>query len=137
MFKQQSLPAAPARREPPPGALEFAPPARRAEARSEAYAAAMNDFRLMENETQVLRQEIAKANAEIAVLEESNKLLHRDMDGIKADNERLVRENTVIHTRLRAAADTLLGVMKPADPSRPTEAEAAGMAAVEGELAGP
>lgn len=92
----------------------FAPPAQRPQRQfAEEAAKAAQHVIDLENHVSTLEQLNAANKSHISVLEESNTILQEEISKLKRDNDRLATENTVIHTRLRTAADILLNIMKP------------------------
>lgn len=85
--------------------------------RSAKYAEAMEEADKLEQDLQAERSASALLRSQLQVVEESNTILHEEIAGLKKDNERLVRENTTIHERLKIVAEILINLMKPVDMS--------------------
>lgn len=83
---------------------QFLPVPRR---RSAAAAAAAQQWEELESEATQLKAQLNSAHSQLQVFEESNKILHEDLAQLKRENERLMRENISIHTRIQAAAELL------------------------------
>lgn len=93
-----------------PGAIPFAPKQRQL---SDQAAQAAQNMIDLQTEVERLRQEADVLRSHIRVIEETNVILVTELDTTKKNNESLMRENIVIHTRLRTAADIIVGIMKP------------------------
>lgn len=94
--------------------------------RSALAAEAAARWEALERETEELRQSLNAAEASIAVLTQSSEALKTEIASLRFDNERLVRENTTIQTRVTIAAETLLAIRRPSP-----EVEEATVSAVE------
>ncbi len=88
----------------------FAPEALRASRRSEAAAVAAQHVDDLEREVKMLQNEAMILQAHIKVIEESNVMLHQEIDSLKKANERLNYVSSVIETRLHVATDVILGI---------------------------
>ena len=87
--------------------------------RSAAYAQALDQWAELERELEHTRSRLQAANGHIMVLEESNKILHEELEALKQENHKLSRENTIIHTRLSDAAHALLNITRPLTTEKP------------------
>jgi chromosome segregation ATPase len=93
---------------------EYAPAKRRPLSAQAAEAA--QRWQDLEDELTHTKSTLEDLRAVHNVLEESNRVLHEDIERLKLTNERLVRENTTIHARLSTAAEIIVGIMKPLQP---------------------
>lgn len=80
--------------------------------RSERAAEAAQHVVDLENSLASAQHEIEGLRARNSVIEEANKLLHEELDSLKRDNNRLLRENVEVHTRVTAAAEALMRIIK-------------------------
>lgn len=98
-----------------PTVRDFAPPSVR-QARSAAAADAAARWEQLESELETTKAELVKLRSHVQVIEESNKILHEDAEGLRTENDRLKHEKAVIMTRIEAAGDVLIGLIKPIPP---------------------
>ncbi len=112
----------------------FAPEALRASRRSEAAAVAAQHVDDLEREVKLLQNEAMILQAHIKVIEESNVMLHQEIDSLKKANERLNYVSSVIETRLHVATDVILGI-KAIIPPQERENEAQRVRSLESVLA--
>lgn len=97
----------------PDAVSEYAPPTSRRTQLSEEAARSAQVVIDLHHEVDTLKTQLDTCRSHVSVLEESNTLIHEASAALKRDNERLLIENTVIHTRLRDAITILVGIMRP------------------------
>lgn len=104
------------------GPSPFAPKQRQL---SDAAAQAAQNMIDLQIEVEQLKAEGNHLRSHIEVIEETNSILVAELEVLKKNNKSLERENIVIHTRLRTAADIIVDIMKPLEPEpKPEETSA-------------
>lgn len=81
--------------------------------RSAVAAEAAARWEALEAEREHLQHSLSVSEASNRVLERTNEALQVEVASLRFENERLLRENTAIHTRVNIAAETLLALRKP------------------------
>ena len=99
----------------------FAPRGIRNSRLSEQAAMAAQQMHDLLGELDALRVQIAQLQSHVQVLEESIQIVQVERDNLVIANERLMRENSMIHTRVNVAAETLMALRRPVE--EPQEAE--------------
>lgn len=108
----------PKRMEPPIMETDaFAPKRIRAAQMSEQAAQAAQQMHELLTSVDRLHNDLGYAMADKRVLEQSLEIVQTERDDLVRENERLVRENTAIHTRIAIAAEVLMKLHQPIVPA--------------------
>lgn len=94
----------------------FAPKRIRAAQMSEQAAQAAQQMHELLTSVDRLHNDLSLAMADKRVLEQSLEIVQTERDDLVRENERLVRENTAIHTRIAIAAEVLMKLHRPIEP---------------------